>query len=135
MEHDRRQIEAKAYRQKLLSKKGAQSTKGSAPKDEVEDATYSPGYHREKRSEAHSHEMAAMGGWIGGTGVLLIFGIITWRTTILLGRELNGDPRPGHYFDDSPYKSPLQPGSSAGARMRSPITSFPEIARDAFGEN
>uniref|UniRef100_A0A6U3SKZ3 Amino acid transporter transmembrane domain-containing protein n=2 Tax=Ditylum brightwellii TaxID=49249 RepID=A0A6U3SKZ3_9STRA len=168
MEHDRRQIEAKAYRQKLLSKKGAQPTKGSAPKDEVEDATYSPGYHREKRSEAHSHEMAAMGGddkatfmqcvfnlanilmgvgmlglpfvyksagWIGGTGVLLIFGVITWRTTILLGRELNGDPRPGHYFDDSPYKSPLQPGSSAGARMRRPITSFPEIARDAFGEN
>lgn len=50
-------------------------------------------------------------GWIGGLGSLLIFGFITWRTSILIGRELNGDPRPSHAFDDSPFKSPLPPGS------------------------
>uniref|UniRef100_A0A6U3QWM1 Amino acid transporter transmembrane domain-containing protein n=2 Tax=Ditylum brightwellii TaxID=49249 RepID=A0A6U3QWM1_9STRA len=73
-------------------------------------------------------------GWIGGTMVIILFGSIMWRTSILLGRELNGDPRPCHKFDDSPYESSLIPGSSASARMRKPITSFPQIARDAFGE-
>jgi len=73
-------------------------------------------------------------GWYGGSFCLVIFGFITWRTSILIGRELNGDPRPSHYFDDSPFKSPLPPGSGPEARMLPPITSFPDIARVAFGD-
>lgn len=52
----------------------------------------------------------------------------------MLGRELNGDPRPAAYFDDSPFKTPLPPGSAPQARMRRPVRSFPEIAREAFGQ-
>jgi len=73
-------------------------------------------------------------GWIGGFAVTLSFSLIAWRTSICLGRELNGDPRPAAYFDDDPYKSPIIPGSSASARMRKPIRSFPDIAREAFGQ-
>mmetsp|Transcript_34955 Transcript_34955/g.42177 ORF Transcript_34955/g.42177 Transcript_34955/m.42177 type:complete len:648 (+) Transcript_34955:77-2020(+) len=72
-------------------------------------------------------------GWYGGFIVLFLFSLITWWTSILIGRELNGDPRPSSFFDDSPYKSPLQPGSTAGARMLRPISSFPDIARSSFG--
>uniref|UniRef100_A0A7S2EFA4 Amino acid transporter transmembrane domain-containing protein n=1 Tax=Trieres chinensis TaxID=1514140 RepID=A0A7S2EFA4_TRICV len=74
-------------------------------------------------------------GWIGGFFVSLSFGAVTWRTSVLIGRELNGDPRPCHTFDDNPYKSPTVPGSSPTARMRRPINTFPDIAREAFGEN
>lgn len=49
-----------------------------------------------------------------------------YRTSILLGRELNGDPRPTDVFDDN-AKSPA-------VRMRKPIRSFPDIAREAFGQ-
>jgi|UPI000581AC66 vesicular inhibitory amino acid transporter len=73
-------------------------------------------------------------GWFGGFVCLCIFGLITWRTSILIGRELNGDPRPGNCFFDSPFKSPLQPGSVPEARMFPPISSFPDIARAAFGD-
>ena len=73
-------------------------------------------------------------GWAGGFFIAFFFGGVTWRTSILIGRELNGDPRPGHAFDDNPYKSPVVPGSSAAARMREPMTTFPDIAREAFGE-
>ena len=73
-------------------------------------------------------------GFIGGILILVIFAAITWRTSILIGRELNGDPRPSSAFDDSPFKSPLRPGASPLARMRSPLRSFPDIAREAFGD-
>lgn len=73
-------------------------------------------------------------GWYGGMVCISTFGFITWRTSILIGRELNGDPRPAKAFDDSPFKSPLQPGTTPTARMFPPITSFPGIARVAFGE-
>lgn len=73
-------------------------------------------------------------GWVGGFSVTIIFGLITWRTAILIGRQLNGDPRPSSSFDDSPFKSPVAPGSTPGARARSPMTSFPQIAREAFGD-
>jgi vesicular inhibitory amino acid transporter len=72
-------------------------------------------------------------GWFGGSFCLSIFSFITWRTSILIGRELNGDPRPSYCFDDSPFKSPLQPGSMPESRMLPPLRSFPEIARAAFG--
>ena len=73
-------------------------------------------------------------GWAGGLFSLVVFGVITWRTSILIGRELNGDPRPSHCFYDSPFKSPLPPGSVPEARMYPPISSFPDIARASFGE-
>jgi vesicular inhibitory amino acid transporter len=72
-------------------------------------------------------------GWFGGSFCLSVFSFITWRTSILIGRELNGDPRPSYCFDDSPFKSPLQPGSIPESRMLPPLRSFPEIARVAFG--
>lgn len=73
-------------------------------------------------------------GFYGGIFCIVVFGLITWRTAILIGRQLNGDPRRSQAFPDSPYKSPLRPGSSSRARMLPPMTSFPEIARTAFGE-
>ena len=73
-------------------------------------------------------------GWIGGFVVTFGFCFVTWRTSILIGRELNGDPRPSNFFDDSPFKTPVPPGSAPGARMLPPIKSFPDIARTSFGE-
>lgn len=73
-------------------------------------------------------------GWGGGLFCIIVFGYITWRTSILIGSEMNGDPRPSSYFDDSPFKTPLPPGSCAQARMRPPVKSFPDIARASFGE-
>ena len=73
-------------------------------------------------------------GWFGGFFVTLLFSMITWWTTVLIGRELNGDHRPGHFFNDNPYKSPVVPGSSALARTRVPMSTFPDIAREAFGD-
>ena len=64
-------------------------------------------------------------GWIGGTCVTIGFCMITWRTSYYLGRELNGDPRPVHLFG----------GDSELVRMRKPLTSFPSIAREAFGDS
>lgn len=75
----------------------------------------------------------AKAGFLGGSLALISFGIICWRTSILIGRELNGDPRPQSHFVDSPWKTPLPPGSDPLARMRKPIRSFPDIAREAFG--
>ena len=74
----------------------------------------------------------AVAGWAGGLLCTTAFGVITWRTSLLIGRELNGDPRPSHYFDDNPYKSPHAPGSAHG-RLLPPIAGFPDIARRAFG--
>ena len=76
----------------------------------------------------------AQAGMAGGVFALLSFSFITWKTSIMIGRELNGDPRPASYFVDTPWKTPLQPGSVPEARMRKPISSFPDIARSAFGE-
>ena len=76
----------------------------------------------------------AQAGWMGGIFALLSFSFVTWKTSIMIGRELNGDPRPSSFFHDSPWKTPLQPGSVPEARMRKPISSFPDIARAAFGE-
>jgi amino acid permease len=46
-------------------------------------------------------------GWVGGLGCLFVFGLVCWRTAILIGRELNGDPRPSHIFYEPGYKTPL----------------------------
>jgi vesicular inhibitory amino acid transporter len=73
-------------------------------------------------------------GALGGGLAIVSLAFVTWRTSIMIGRELNGDPRPLSYFDDSPWKSPLQPGSTPEARMRIPLSGFPDIARAAFGD-
>jgi vesicular inhibitory amino acid transporter len=73
-------------------------------------------------------------GFGGAMVCLTVFGGICWRTSILIGRELNGDHRPSSYFEDNPFKSPHPPGSPHG-RLLAPITSFPDIARRAFGES
>jgi solute carrier family 32 (vesicular inhibitory amino acid transporter) len=70
----------------------------------------------------------SIAGYYGGTFCLLSFGSITWYTSILIGRTLNGDPRPSYMFYDSPYTSQTK------IRMLPQITSFPDIARCAFGE-
>lgn len=73
-------------------------------------------------------------GTLGGIISIVCLAFITWRTSIMIGRSLNGDCRPLSYFDDSPWKTPLQPGSTPAARMRKPISGFPDIAREAFGD-
>lgn len=65
-------------------------------------------------------------GWIGGFCVTIGFCLVTWKTSYYLGRALNGDPRPVHLFDGSDLTI---------KRMRNPVSSFPEIAREAFGDN
>jgi hypothetical protein len=65
-------------------------------------------------------------GWIGGFCVTIGFCLVTWQTSYYLGRVLNGDPRPVHLFDGSDLTI---------KRLRKPMSSFPEIAREAFGDN
>ncbi|KAL7468544.1 hypothetical protein ACHAXS_008763 [Conticribra weissflogii] len=82
-------------------------------------------------------------GWIGGTVTTIGFCLVTWRTSYYLGRELNGDPRPVSLFDNPTPDSKIANGSHTDAdakvdilrRIRKPITSFPGIAREAFGDN
>jgi solute carrier family 32 (vesicular inhibitory amino acid transporter) len=92
-------------------------------------------------------------GWIGGNVCVLVFAFMCWRTAILIGRELNGDPRPTSQFvahqnnnsNDSKSSLLQQPSGSATAeeedpnknipvRMLKPIATFPDIARNAFGQ-
>lgn len=65
-------------------------------------------------------------GWLGGFFVTLSFSSVAYRTSILLGRELNGDPRPTSIFVDNPKSTII--------RYRKPLSSFPDIARSAFGQ-
>ena len=72
-------------------------------------------------------------GFIGGLCVTIGMCLVTWRTSYYLGRELNGDPRPVHLFDNS---SSIDSAAAVPlTRMRKQITSFPTIAREAFGDN
>lgn len=119
----RRQDEAKLYREKVISEQTTQK-------------------HNEKASFLQcvfnlSNILMGVGllglpfvfrlaGYIGGIMCLFIFGIICWRTAILIGRALNGDPRPAHCFFDSTVDK---------SQSRSSLRSFPDIARDAFGES
>lgn len=68
----------------------------------------------------------AESGYFGGTFAIISFALVCWKTSILIGRELNGDPRPLSVFEDSSSSEPV-------VRMRKPIRSFPDIAREAFG--
>jgi solute carrier family 32 (vesicular inhibitory amino acid transporter) len=75
-------------------------------------------------------------GWLGGLFSVILIAIICWRTAILIGRELNGDPRPSSFFDDhNSYAHDSDPDHSQQLqRMLPPTTSFPDIARCAFGK-
>lgn len=138
---EKRMKQAQEYRKKILEEKGTKSSKPKCKKPVTSDGKAT------LAQCAFNLANILMGvgllglpfvfkiaGWFGGLFCLLSFGLITWRTSILIGRELNGDPRPSSYFVDSPFKSPLRPGTAPGARMLPPITSFPDIARSAFGE-
>jgi vesicular inhibitory amino acid transporter len=78
----------------------------------------------------------ASSGFLGGVFAIVTFATICRMTSILIGRELNGDPRPLSYFAGSPSDttSSLSSGSDPAIRMRKSISSFPEIAREAFGD-
>ena len=73
-------------------------------------------------------------GWCGGIACLLLVGAVAWRTSILIGRSLNGDHRPIQFFDEQYNKLRLKPGSTPEARALPELHSFPAIARAAFGE-
>ena len=66
----------------------------------------------------------ASAGWVAGILVLIGATVVTWYTCLLIGRSMNGDPRPTHFFDES---------KDSCIRMRSPITGLPQIATEAFG--
>eukprot|EP00531_Pseudo-nitzschia_arenysensis_P018428 CAMPEP_0116154178 /NCGR_PEP_ID=MMETSP0329-20121206/21639_1 /TAXON_ID=697910 /ORGANISM="Pseudo-nitzschia arenysensis, Strain B593" /LENGTH=605 /DNA_ID=CAMNT_0003651135 /DNA_START=45 /DNA_END=1862 /DNA_ORIENTATION=+ len=68
----------------------------------------------------------AISGYLGGTFAIISFALVCWKTSILIGRELNGDPRPLSVFANEKGSKPIE-------RMRKPIRSFPDIAREAFG--
>lgn len=152
--------DAKNYRQKLLeeARRKKQGAVTGAPVDVG--VAVKKGKKKKKQDDGHGHgvggdEKATYGqcvfnmcnilmgvgmlglpfiyksaGWIGGTFVSLIFSAVTWRTSILLGRELNGDPRPGALFDEN------NPNAiDKNLRLRKGLTSFPQIAREAFGNS
>jgi vesicular inhibitory amino acid transporter len=146
-EQEKRMARAQEYRKKILQKADVEITTasgGTIPKKKLP-----PKVHAKATFVQCAFNLAniLMGvgllglpfvfkaaGWYGGLVCILSFAIVTWRTSILIGRELNGDPRPSSFFVDSPFKSPLRPGMTPAARMLPPITSFPDIARNAFGE-
>ena len=75
----------------------------------------------------------ASAGWVAGILVLICATCVTWWTCLLIGRTMNGDPRPTHFFDDSPFNAKLAPGSSQDARLRPQITGLPHMATESFG--
>ena len=74
----------------------------------------------------------AQSGYFGGMFAVSSFALLCWKTSILIGRELNGDPRPLSLFVDD-FVAKLPSDSVPMTRMRKPIRSFPDIAREAFG--
>jgi len=153
---NKRAMEAKLYRQKLLEE--ARKKKEPVEKDlEKGEEPKKKKKKTKKKVDAHgsmSDDKASFGqctfnmanilmgvgmlglpyifksaGWIGGFFVTLIFSSVAWRTSILLGREMNGDPRPRWMFVDN--DASMQTETS---RMSKPIGSFPGIARAAFGQ-
>lgn len=64
-----------------------------------------------------------LAGWFGGLTAFIGLAFITWKTSIFIGRELNGSPQPLH-----------KTGSLLKERMHDPIRTFPDIAKCAFGD-
>lgn len=75
-------------------------------------------------------------GWIGGCVITVCLCLVTWRTSYYIGRELNGDPRPLHLFENVSMKSPNGDNNETTTltRMRKPISGFPGIARESLGD-
>eukprot|EP00551_Chaetoceros_affinis_P001542 CAMPEP_0203658336 /NCGR_PEP_ID=MMETSP0088-20131115/48030_1 /ASSEMBLY_ACC=CAM_ASM_001087 /TAXON_ID=426623 /ORGANISM="Chaetoceros affinis, Strain CCMP159" /LENGTH=536 /DNA_ID=CAMNT_0050519981 /DNA_START=67 /DNA_END=1674 /DNA_ORIENTATION=+ len=152
---NRRAMEAKLYRQKLLDE--ARKKKQPVEKDIEKGKEQKKKKKKKNKHGGHgsiSDDKASFGqctfnmanilmgvgmlglpfifksaGWIGGFFVTLIFSSVAWRTSILLGREMNGDPRPRWMFENDDISI-----SAQTPRMSKPISSFPGIAREAFGQ-
>lgn len=68
-----------------------------------------------------------LAGWVGGLSAFMVLAFVTWKTSIFIGRELNGDPMP------------LQKSAILLEKKRTPapaplLKTFPEIAQFAFGD-
>ena len=68
-----------------------------------------------------------LAGWYGGTAAFLSLSLITWRTSIFIGRELRGSPRPA-----STTTTTTTTTTAAAAAV--PLRTFPDIASHAFGD-
>jgi len=152
--------EIKAHKQKILGQKyGAIEEQATTKKKESETQTTKIGDDNNAKSSTSVDEKTTMeqcvfnvantlmgvgilglpfvlkmAGWFGGLFAVLSFGLVTWWTAILVGRELNGDPRQSEAFENAFPKSPYSPRKDPSARLRKPIKSFPDIAREAFGQ-
>lgn len=100
-------------------------------------------------------------GWAGGLSILIVFGGVTGWTSVLIGRVLNGDPRSRSllFKNDAAYDTETTTTTiatrgdvgngahrrrggddvdvvpaAAVVRLRRQLTSFPDIAREAFGQ-
>jgi solute carrier family 32 (vesicular inhibitory amino acid transporter) len=136
---------AQQYRQKILQQKGANQRKPSSRLPHT--APKAGSSHRNKATIVQcafnlANILMGVGllglpfcfrvvGWYGGIVCLVLFGSVTWRTSILIGRQLNGDPRPAHMFQSNDNA-----GDTATMTRMWPtsIASFPDIARASFGE-
>ena len=76
-------------------------------------------------------------GWLGGLLMLILFGAVTWWTSILIGRALNGNPQSGNLLfknntcDDGGGDIDTQ---QIVVQLRRQLTSFPDIAQEAFAQ-
>ncbi len=120
--------DAAEYRKKILSKQQPAKTKSKTPSDKT---TFAQCVFNLANILMGVGLLGlpftfAISGYLGGTFAIISFALVCWKTSILIGRELNGDPRPLSYFAESQGSKPIE-------RMRKPIRSFPDIAREAFG--
>mmetsp|Transcript_326 Transcript_326/g.696 ORF Transcript_326/g.696 Transcript_326/m.696 type:complete len:611 (-) Transcript_326:173-2005(-) len=120
--------DAAEYRKKILSKQQPAKTKSKTPSDKT---TFAQCVFNLANILMGVGLLGlpftfAISGYLGGTFAIISFALVCWKTSILIGRELNGDPRPLSYFAEPQGSKPIE-------RMRKPIRSFPDIAREAFG--
>jgi len=127
--------DAAEYRKKILSKQqgGKKSERASSDKTTFSQCVFNLANILMGVGLLGLPFAFALSGYFGGSFAIISFALVCWKTSILIGRELNGDPRPLSYFAESPKIAKLPPGSDPMARMRAPIKSFPDIAREAFG--
>lgn len=73
-------------------------------------------------------------GWFGGILCLTLFGLVAWRTSVLIGRLLNGDNRPINYLSVQGLSEGGELAIKTEERLLPQLQSFPGIARAALGE-